>query len=165
MYEEDILFYKQARADGYKPAEVEFLITSQEVTVQNITMYPTRVVSDQSQVSSEGPWDKHPDIGLDIGPSAVPTGNGESSTFDTQLSTDDKFDESMDKSLIISDADLEDYSGMGIAKEQENFDGNLTDYALPTADAVSAAICLSRQLACIYCAVLAPLILSWRLRL
>lgn len=120
-------------------------------------MYPTRVVSDQSQASSEGPWDKHPDIGMDIGPSAVPMANGDGDTFDTP--TDDKFDESMDKSMIISDADLEDYSGMGVVKEQENFHGNMTNYTLPTADAVSAAY---RQWACIYYAGLAPLLFSWR---
>lgn len=147
----------QARADGYKPAEAEFIVTSQEVMYQNITMYPTRVVSDQSHVSSEGPWDKHPDIGLDIGPSSAPMGNGDSSTFDTQLGSDDRFDESMDTSL-----DLEDYSGMGIVREQDHFNGNLTgNYTLPTADAVSGA---ARQLASIYGAALASLVLSWRLR-
>ncbi|GIY16118.1 carboxypeptidase M [Caerostris darwini] len=164
----------EARADGYKPAEEEFIITSQEVTIQNITMYPTRVVSDQSHASSEGPWDKHLDIGLDIAPTSGPMANGEGSTSDTQLlSTYEKFDESMEKSSVISEAEFDEYfSGMGLAKEQEKMDGNLTDYEFPpTADAVSAAgsLSLSRSLSFNLgfsrCIVLIVLAFTCRLRL
>lgn len=168
-------FYKlfQARADGYKPAEEEFIITSQEVTIQNITMYPTRVVSDQSHVSSEGPWEKHLDIGLDIIPTAGSLGNGEGSTSDTQLlSTHEKFDDSLEKSSVISESEYDEYfSGMGIAKEQERADGNLTDYDIPpTADAVSAAGCLVRNFGFHYGfkyfgTVIMAFAFSWRLRL
>ncbi|CAL1286129.1 unnamed protein product [Larinioides sclopetarius] len=162
----------EARADGYKPAEEEFIITSQEITTQNITMYPTRVVSDQSHVSSEGPWEKHLDIGLDIAPTAGPMANGEGSTSDTQLlSTHEKFDDSLEKSSVIAESEYDEYfSGMGIVKDPENADGNLTDYDIPpTADAVSAAGSLVRNFGFHYgfnyCTVIIVLAFSWWLRL
>lgn len=98
-------------------------------------MYPTRVVSDQSQVSSEGPWEKLLENGEDLGATAGPVVNGESSTFHNQMSSNEKFGESYEQ---LSPEDSEDneneYSGIGIVKDE---DKNLTDLIPPTADAVS----------------------------
>lgn len=124
----------QARAEGYKTAEAEFIVTSQEVTIQNITMYPTRVVSDQSKASSEGPWEKLSDNGQDLTATAGPVVNGESSTFLTQLSTNDKFGETFEQTPEESEEMENEYSGLGISKEE---DSNSTDIIPPTADAVS----------------------------
>ncbi|XP_035210647.1 carboxypeptidase M-like isoform X1 [Stegodyphus dumicola] len=158
----------EARAEGYKQSEAEFIVTSQEVTIQNITMYPTRVVSDQSQVSSEGPWDKLLDNGQEVIATAGPTVNGDSSTDVNHLDTNEKYDESVEKLPAASELDEDEYaSGIGSSKEEEKFKFNLTDLAFPpTADAVSAASIIDGHICliwlCSYCAVLITLSLSWR---
>ncbi|XP_021002505.2 carboxypeptidase D isoform X1 [Parasteatoda tepidariorum] len=156
----------EARAEGYKPAESEFIVTSQEVTIQNVTMYPTRVVSDQSQASSEGPWEKHLEIGQDmIGPTAESMANGESSTFESQDSLHEKLSESSGKSSGYLENEYEELLGNGIPKEQELSDSNMTDFSLqPNADAVSRG---SESTFCSVChfATLAMLARIWRPRL
>lgn len=101
-------------------------------------MYPTRVVSDQSQVSSEGPWVKLLENGEDLSETAGPVANGESSRFQNQMSSNEKFGESCEQ---LSPEDSEDneneYSGLGIVKDE---DKNLTDLIPPTADAVSDTV-------------------------
>ena len=110
-------------------------------------MYPRRVVSDQSQVSSEGPWEKLLENGEDLSATAGPVVNGESSTFRNEVSSNEKFGESYEQ---LSPEDSEDaeseYSGIGISKDE---DKNITDLIPPTADAVSHTVNLNHHI-CIH---------------
>lgn len=125
-------------------------------------MYPTRVVSDQSQVSSEGPWEKLLDNGQDLSATAGPVVNGESSTFFNHLSGNEKFGENYEQpSQEETDETENEYSGIGIPDDK-----NLTDL-IPTADAVSGSAVLVNYLftvSSLFCVVL-PVALRWMSKL
>lgn len=135
----------EARSEGYKTVEEQFIVTSQEVTVHNITMYPIRVVSDQWLGSTEDTWDKQLDNGQD-GATArpSPTVNGLATLASLPANPDSRTNDKTDLSStpLYTENDYGDDYGDAVRKE--TLEGgkmklNFTDLA-PTAYASSLSV-------------------------